>query len=313
MDIKKLSKVDLNLLVSLQILLEECSVSSAARRMSITQPAMSKTLGRLRDTFQDPLFVRSKRGIQPTPRAQSIAMELPALLAATEALLEAGDFSPSTYRGEITIAISEYVGLSLLPPLTARLQKIAPGLSLRTITRVEGQLDKLATGGLDFAVQLTRSDYPEEFRFQSLGGSPLAVFVRDGHPLASSPLTRETLTKYPAISLYVSDRSDTELPTSPHARLQAGSVAMLETSHLLTALEILRETDFTLVCPAYLARNQGATRDVIALPLPLDDAQYVDYALVAHRRTQASPAHQWLWNEIVDTVRSMRLRTVHRG
>ena len=313
MDIKKLSKIDLNLLVSLQILLEECSVSSAARRMSITQPAMSKTLGRLRDTFQDPLFVRSKRGIQPTPRAQSVALELPALLAAAEALLEAGDFSPSTYKGEITIAISEYVGLSLLPPLTARLQKIAPGLSLRTITRVEGQLDKLAAGGLDFAVQLTRSDYPEEFRYQSLGGSPLAVFVRDGHPLASRPLTSESLTEYPAISLYVSDRSDTELPTSPHARLQAGSVAMLETSHLLTALEILRETDFTLVCPAYLARNQGATRDVIALPLPADEAQYVDYALVAHRRTQASPAHQWLWNEIVDTVRSMRLRTVHRG
>ena len=116
MDIKKLSKIDLNLLVSLQILIEECSVSAAARRMSITQPAMSKTLGRLRDTFNDPLFVRSKRGIQPTPRAQAIAVELPALLAATEALLDAGDFSPNSYKGEITIAISEYVGLSLLPP-----------------------------------------------------------------------------------------------------------------------------------------------------------------------------------------------------
>ncbi|MDG0991940.1 MAG: LysR family transcriptional regulator [Luminiphilus sp.] len=313
MDIKKLSKIDLNLLVSLQILIEECSVSAAARRMSITQPAMSKTLGRLRDTFNDPLFVRSKRGIQPTPRAQAIAVELPALLAATEALLDAGDFSPNTYRGEITIAISEYVGLSLLPPLTARLQKIAPGLSLRTITRVEGQLDTLAAGGLDFAVQLTRADYPEEFRFQSLGGSPLAVFVRDGHPLTNNPLTREGLTKFPAISLYVSDRNDTELPLSPHAQLQSGSVTMLETSHLLTALEILRETDFTLVCPAYLARNQGATRDVVALPLPQEEAQHVDYSLVAHRRTQASPVHQWLWNEIVDTVRGMRLRTVHRG
>jgi DNA-binding transcriptional LysR family regulator len=274
---------------------------------------MSKTLGRLRDTFNDPLFVRSKRGIQPTPRAQSIAAELPALLAAAEALLEAGDFSPSAFKGEITIAISEYVGLSLLPPLTARLQKIAPGLSLRTITRVEGQLDKLAAGGLDFAVQLTRTDYSEEFRYQSLGGSPLAVFVRDGHPLASKPLTRESLTEYPAISLYVSDRGETELPLALDPRLQAGSVAMLETSHLLTALEILRETDFTLVCPAYLARNQGATRDVVALALPPEDAQYVDYALVAHRRTQASPAHQWLWNEIIDTVRGMRLRTVHRG
>ena len=88
---------------------------------------------------------------------------------------------------------------------------------------------------------------------------------------------------------------------------------MLETSHLLTALEVLRETYYTLVCPAYLARNEGATRDVIALPLPPHEAQSVDYTLVAHERTAQSAIHQWLWNEIVDTVRNMRVRTVHRG
>ncbi len=313
MELKKLSKIDLNLLVSMQVLMEERSVSGAARRMSITQPAMSKTLGRLRETFNDPLFVRSKRGIQPTPRAQAIAAELPQILAAAEALLESGNFSPQSFRGEITIAISEYVGLSLLPPLIARLQKTAPGLRLRTITRVEGQLDELAAGGLDFAVQLTRQDYSEEFRYQSLGGSPLAVFVREGHPLIGQTLTREVLGRFPAISLYVSDRNDLELPPLPNSREDTDPSGMLETSHLLTALEVLRETDFTLVCPAYLARNHGATRDVVALPLPNEDAQYVDYALVAHRRTQTSPVHQWLWNEIIDTVRGMRLRTVHRG
>jgi len=314
MELKNLSRLDLNLLVSLQVLLEERSVSAAARRMSITQPAMSKTLSRLRDTFGDPLFVRSKRGIQPTPRAEAIAHELPALLTAIESLFTAQEFVPQRYTGEITMAISEYVGLSLLPPLTARLQKVAPRLRLRTITRVEGQLDELAAGGLDFAVQLTRSEYPEEFRHQSLGGSPLAVFVREGHPLAQQKITRESLQAFPAISLYVSDRNDLELPPLPSTEARpAGPGGMLETSHLLTALEVLKETNFTLVCPAYLTRNRSATRGVLALPLPDEDAINVDYALVAHRRTEASQVHQWLWHEIIDTVRGMRLRTVHRG
>jgi len=313
MNIKTLAKADLNLLVALHVLLEERSVSVAAKRLSITQPAMSKTLARLRETFDDPLFVRSKRGIQPTPRAEAIAGELQTLLNNISNLLDAGEFSPRAYRGEITVAISEYVGLSLLPPLTARLQTVAPRLRLRTITRVENQLDRLASGELDFAIQLTRAAYTPEYRYQSLGNSPLAVFVRRGHPLVGRTMSRDVLAEYPAISLYVSDRGDVELPALPNAESLTGRQGMLETSHLLTALEVLRETNYTLICPAYLARNHGATRDVVALPLPLDEAQSVDYTLVAHERTASSPLHQWLWNEIVDTVRNMRMRTVHRG
>ena len=76
MDISKLAKADLNLLVALHVLIEERSVSKAATRLHVTQPAMSKTLNRLRETFDDPLFARSKRGIQPTPRAEALANEL---------------------------------------------------------------------------------------------------------------------------------------------------------------------------------------------------------------------------------------------
>jgi len=104
-----------------------------------------------------------------------------------------------------------------------------------------------------------------------------------------------------------------ESPQLPELPAMGERVGMLETSHLLTALEVLRETDYTLICPAYLARNEGATRDVVALPLPTEDAQSVDYTLVAHERTRRSAIHQWLWNEILDTVRNMRIRTVHRG
>ena len=124
---------------------------------------MSKTLGRLRETFDDPLFVRSKRGIQPTPRALGLAGELKSLLEQVDGLLDAGELAPAGYRGEITLAISEYVGFTLLPPLSARLQSSAPRLRLRTITRAERQLDQLASGELDFAIQIQREEYQPEY------------------------------------------------------------------------------------------------------------------------------------------------------
>ena len=101
MNVGKLAKVDLNLLVALHVLIEERSVSKAAARLHVTQPAMSKTLNRLRETFDDPLFARSKRGIQPTPRAEALANELIHVLLDIEGLLDAGEFSPQAFRGEI--------------------------------------------------------------------------------------------------------------------------------------------------------------------------------------------------------------------
>lgn len=288
-------------------------MSKAASRMAITQPAMSKTLARLREAFNDPLFVRSKRGIQPTPRAESLVSELENILGSIENLLIEGEFSPLSYQGEVSIAISEYVGLSLLPALASKLQTIAPKLRVKTITRVEGQLEQLASGELDFAIQIERASYGPEYRMQPLGSSPLAIFVRRQHPLVDQGISIESLLQYPTINLYISDRENLELTIQNRYREVFGSAGMVETSHLLTALEILRETDYTLLCPAYLARNDGATRDVVALSLPPEHATIIDYALVAHERTQRSPLHQWLWSEIIDTVRNMRMRTVHRG
>ena len=150
MDTRTLSRIDLNLLLALQVLLEEASVSRAADRLNITQPAMSKTLSRLRDVFDDPLFTRSGRGIQPTPRAQALAGELQDLLGGLGRLVESRDFEPAAYEGEVTLALSEYIGVALLPPLIRRLHELSPRLSVRTITRIENQLEQLAQGNLDF-------------------------------------------------------------------------------------------------------------------------------------------------------------------
>ena len=146
-----------------------------------------------------------------------------------------------------------------------------------------------------------------------LADSPLAIFVRQDHPLVAQTLTADLMRQYPQVALYVADREELIGGQVLARGLFESDRGILETSHLLTAFEILRETDYLLICPAYLARNEGATRDIVALSLPVEMTFSVQYSLIAHQRTEHSPIHQWLWQEIIDTVQSMRFRTVHRG
>src|SRR5210317_1352524 len=103
MDTKELAKIDLNLLISLQVLLEEKNVSRAAERLFITQPAMSKTLSRLRSVFDDPLFTRTSHGMQPTPRAIELALGLPDILGGISQLVSGSYFDPARAEDEVTI------------------------------------------------------------------------------------------------------------------------------------------------------------------------------------------------------------------
>ena len=308
MDTRELAKIDLNLLLSLQVLLEERSVSRAAERLFITQPAMSKTLSRLRTLFSDPLFTRASHGIQPTPRALELSLGLADVLGDISRLVAGTQFEPTTFDGEVTLALSEYIGMALLPALTHRLQVKAPRLSIRVITRVENQLEQLALGKLDFAIQIKQTEYTGDYRVMHLGSSPPALLARESHPLTRGAISWESLGQYPVIRLYIPDWEQAEIqrsynPLAPLARRQRGS---LEISHLLTALEVLRQTDYFMPAPVYILQNEDATRGITALPFPLNEDYTLDYALVAHERTAHSPLHSWLWQEITCTIRDLR-------
>jgi len=303
-DTRQLNKIDLNLLVALQALLEERSVSRAAQRLHITQPAMSKTLSRLRQVFQDPLFTRSSRGMQPTPRAQELEHELSAILTDIGRLVSGSEFDPWAYTGEIGLALSEYVGMALLPPLIQRLHEQAPRLSIRTITRVENQLEQLAAGNLDFAIHIAQAHYPDDFQVHPLGGSPPAILVRRDHPLTHGEVTWERLISYPVIRLYISDLDQAELARTSDTfnRVRHPQQGSLETSHLLTALEVLRNTDYFLPGPVYMLQNKTAATGIVSVPIP-EGAQYdMNYMLVMHQRSANSPLHQWLWQQILETL-----------
>ncbi len=315
METRELAKVDLNLLIALQVLLEERSVSYAAERLNITQPAMSKTLSRLRDVFADPLFTRSSHGMRPTPRALELASDLEKVLQGIQSLLDEQDFDPARYTGEINLAITEYIGVWLLPPLIGRLAFLAPNLKLRTITRVEHQLQQLSLGELDFAVQLKHARYGDEYLCHPLGGSKPVILAREGHPLSGLLPDWDAVMQYPIMRLYMADQDELEFfqnSASMTRRIEnyqqlAGG---FETSHLLTAIEVLRNTDYLMPAPPFLLNNPTLAYKIQALPLPPDIDYQIDYMLVRHQRTENSPVHNWLWQQMIEVRSELAMHAV---
>jgi DNA-binding transcriptional LysR family regulator len=308
MDTRELAKIDLNLLISLQVLLEERNVSRAAERLHITQPAMSKTLSRLRAVFDDPLFTRSSHGMRPTPRAEDLGRDLNDILSGISQLVSSPRFDPAQYEGEVTIALSEYIGITLLPALTRRLQDRAPYLSIRIITRVENQLEQLALGNLDFALHIRQAHYGPEFRVQELGGSPPVLLLREGHPMCAGSQSLERLAEFPVIRLYISDREQLEVSdvADLFEKIAVRARGSLEISHLMTAMEVLRNTDYYMPGPGFLIQNESISQGITALPVPGRDDLSVDYVLAAHHRTENSALHNWLWEQITCTIRELR-------
>lgn len=284
-------------------------MSRAAESLHITQPAMSKTLSRLRELFDDPLFTRSSHGMQPTPRAMELEGDLNAILGGISKLVSSPQFDPASATGEINLALSEYIGLTLVPALITRLQASAPRLSLRIITRVENQLEQLARGKLDFAFHIEKSHYSDDYRVSRLGGSPPALLTRESHPLTRGEVTWQRLSLFPVVRLYVPDWEDVDLARGAEILSVLGNPeqASLEISHLLTSLEVLRSTDYFMIAPAYLMQNQEVTRGIRAMPLPPGEQESLNYALVAHNRTANSPLHNWLWQEIRCTIRDLNM------
>ncbi|MER6212136.1 LysR substrate-binding domain-containing protein [Streptomyces sp. NPDC001642] len=149
----KLNRIDLNLLVALDALLTDCSVTLAAKRMSIGQPAMSAALARLRRLFDDPLLVRQGSGLVPTPLAESLVAPVRECLASVESIVSVrGSFRPASDVRRFTVLASDYVLLVLLRSLFAELATQAPGLLIHVMPIPADHLDRLRDGRADLLI-----------------------------------------------------------------------------------------------------------------------------------------------------------------
>src|SRR5258708_2528110 len=181
-----LGAIDLNLLVALDALLAERSVTRAAFRIGITQSAASHALARLRKLTGDELLVRGRGGMVPTVRAEAMGAPLRRALEDIKGTLSSpGAFDPKTARLRVFISTSDYAEVVLLPGIIARLMRDAPGVQLRVLTPKEGLASDLASGKLDIALMpLLPSEEGPGIRTRRILEERFVCIARRGHPLA---------------------------------------------------------------------------------------------------------------------------------
>src|SRR5262249_11156477 len=203
-----IKKIDLNLLVVLDALLDERNVTRAAARLGYTQPTISGMLARLRDLFGDPLFVRAQRGLLATPRAQALAVPLEQLLADSQRLVARDVFNPADAELTFTISSNDYMQHALLVPFVKVLRSEARQIKLAIAPPIiEGLSDALARGQVDLAVtipEFAMSDLPSRLLYRER----YVFVVRPQHPLARrTTMTVEGFCNYDHLTVSPSGRS----------------------------------------------------------------------------------------------------------
>lgn len=297
-----LRALDLNLLVALNALLDEGSVTGAARRMGLSQPAMSRTLGRLRDLFADPLFVRAGRALIPTPRATALAEPLTALLANADALLRRdAPFDPATAHGELTLFTADLTASLILPDLIARLAAFAPGLDL--VIRDAAAAATLAPQ-LGATPSVAVAPYAPDsgvIRRRPGGVESFSVIARADHPaLSAGPLDPATWAGLRHLLIAPRGRPGGVVDTALAARGLNRRVAVRIKTFALAG-PIVATSDLVATVPTVLAEGFARTLPVVVLPPPLPLPGF-SLDLLWHERYHHDPAHAWFRAAVAATL-----------
>ncbi|MEJ6538970.1 MAG: LysR family transcriptional regulator, partial [Halioglobus sp.] len=237
---RRLIRTDLNLLVVLQVLLEEHNVTRAAERLSVSQPAMSRTLQRLRDTFEDELFTRTAHGLVPTPRAEELRRELPDLLENIEHVLGDSDFSPDTYAGSFKLLMPPILCESLLPSLMAELSVIAPLVQIMMAEVPPNFEELLRKGEADFAAFVSL-ETERDIHAEPIAAIAPRCYMRVGHPLEDKQMDLPDFLAYPHLRLYLPGlaRGNTSMVDDVLGEYGVLRTIVLETTQFSSAVGVL--------------------------------------------------------------------------
>lgn len=286
-----MSTADLNLLVTLDVLLAEGSVARAAQRLRLSPSAMSRALARLRETTGDPLLVRAGRGLVPTPRALELRERVARLVEDAQAVLRPAEaLDLQRLVRTFTLRTSEGFAESFGPDLIARLGRQAPGVRLRFVQKPDKDSTPLRDGTVDLETGVVGATTGPEVRAQALFRDRFIGVVRLGHPLCEREMTPS---RYAASQhIYVSRRGLDKGPIDDALNalgLERQIVTIV--SGFSTALALARTSDLIASVPE---RHTGALRQGMhsfPLPVPTPD---ITVSLLWHPRMDADPAHRWL-------------------
>ncbi|GIU40107.1 LysR family transcriptional regulator [Shewanella sairae] len=313
MKLENLARIDLNLLVILQVLLEEQSVTRAAARLHVSQSALSKSLNRLRDMLGDPLFLRTAHGLKPTAHAVQLGKMLPQSLQGLYQLTLPPSFTPHNSTRQFSFAMVESAYETLIPNFIGGLLSRAPNLKLDSFVWNENSIQAIQQGQIDFGIagrelhpqsafQVDR--LPDGIAHQTLFTDHQVCLVRKNHPIISTFAAGHwDLDVYLDMS-HVQVRCegndwwalDYHLADLGHHRRLSTTVP-----DFYGAVSVCAHSDLIFTLPSSFAQHAKKLYHLVELPLPIEFIPLA-YVLLWHERSGDDPGHRWVKEIICESV-----------
>ena len=313
MNLDNLARIDLNLLVILQVLLEERSVTRAANRLHLSQSALSKSLNRLRDTLGDPLFIRTAHGLKPTAHAVILGQQLPNMLQGLYQLTQPPRFVPASSTRQFSISMVESAYETLIPYFIGPLLNNAPNLRLDSYLWTEESLAGLQKGQIDFGIagrdmtpqsDIVTDRLPEGIAHQTLFTDHQVCLVRRNHPILTVLKTGNwDLNIYLEMSHVQVRCEGNEWWALDYHLADLGHRRHLSTTvpDFYGAASICAHSNLIFTLPSSFASHAQKLYPLVELPLPLAFSPLA-YVLLWHERNNDEPGHKWIRETICKSV-----------
>jgi DNA-binding transcriptional LysR family regulator len=294
MQLTHIARADLNLLRLLYVLLEERHVSRAAERVFLSQPAMSRALGRLRRMMRDELLIRGRGGYQRTAKGERLLLELEELLPRLETMLRGRGFDPASSRDRFRLTMTDHAAVVLLPGLVKRVSAQAPNVRIELLPWSDSRFEDVESGRLDLVTDIP--GIPSTLESKELHADEMVCLVGEAHPLRGRRVTLKEYLRYPHAVVNVLHGQQTAIDgvlVELGKRREAGLV----TGSFVGALLAIPATRMILTVPGRWAKRLAPVAAVRALRAPAE-LQGFRYMMAWHARLTADPAHAWLRDQL---------------
>ena len=302
MHLTHVRKSDLNLLPALALLLEERSISRAAARHHLSQPAMSRVLQRLRETFADELLVRTAHGYELTARARRLQQDLQSLLPEVDRMLRGEIFNPLSAEDTFRVCGPDSASILIASRLPGRLKAMAPATQLELVAWHDKAFDDVTHGRVD--VLLWANQVPQPLLSRELLEDDIICVVCERHPSGKGPLTKETYLRYPHVLLTLFNPWGSIVDRVLAKNMQQRRIG-LRVPYFGAAVLAVPGTDLIATLPRRSAEIYARSARVRIMPLPFKVAR-LRYLIAWHPSTNEEPALVWFREQLVDIFTKLR-------
>ncbi|KHT62057.1 transcriptional regulator [Photobacterium gaetbulicola] len=306
-DLSRLLKNDMNLLICLYVLLQERSVSRAADKLYLSQSAVSKQLTKLRQVFDDPLFERESKGLLPTPKALSLEAKLQQILLQVDQLSDPDRFEPESSTRSFNIDLIETAYSTIYPRFLPEALAEAPSITINSRDWSANSLQRLQKREVDFGIGIFEWDsrakthvqtIPDTLSYVELMRDSSACVMRRGHPALQEEWSLETFLKYRHIQVVTGGVNTWLL----HEVLEAKRLKLdnaVNMSDIASAVRMCEKSDLLTSYPYECVREFVDSADIVVKRLPLDLEPGGQF-LLWNKQFDTDPSHKWLRELIIN-------------